>query len=96
MVDRFQFRRTKSSMNIKDNFRDTRHNLNGRRSSGDHYGRPERNECFNNFDMHRGGSLDKSRRARGNKLDSGSRGLQRNVRRNWDRSGGFDGRHSGV
>lgn len=94
MVDRFQSTRTKSSMNIKDNFGDTRHNLNGRRSSGHCYGRTERNERFNDFDMHRGSSVsDKSRRARGNQLDSGSRGLQRNVRRNWDRSGGFDGRH---
>jgi hypothetical protein len=96
MVDWSHSRRTKSSMNIKDNFRDTRRNLNGRRSSGDRYGRTERNERFNDFDMHRGGSLDKSRRTRGNQLASGSRGLQRNVRRNWDRSGGFDGRHSGV
>ncbi|CAD6220252.1 unnamed protein product [Miscanthus lutarioriparius] len=96
MVDRFQSRRTKSSVNVKDNFRDTRRNLNGRQSSGDRYGRTERNERFNDFDMHRSGSLDKSRRTRGNQLGSGSRGLQRNVRRNWDRSGGFDGRHSGI
>lgn len=93
MVDRFQVR-TNSSTNISDNFRGRSFNLNGRRSNGDSYSRTKRNERSNSFDTHHGGPvLDRSRRVRGNQLDNGSRGLQRNGRRNWDRSGVFDGRH---
>ncbi|WVZ62802.1 hypothetical protein U9M48_012504 [Paspalum notatum var. saurae] len=95
MGDRFQSRRAKSSMNIRDNFRDRSSNFNGRRSNGDRYGKVERKERFNSFDMHnRGSVLARDGRAKGNHLLSGSRGSQRNERRNWDRRGGFDGGHS--
>ncbi|CAN6213797.1 unnamed protein product [Urochloa humidicola] len=95
MVEQFQSRRTKSSTDISDNFRGRSRNLNDRQSRGDRYGRTERNGQFNGYGMHHGGPVsNRSRRGRGNQLDNGSRGSQRNVRRNWDRSGDFDGRHS--
>ncbi|CAL5065928.1 unnamed protein product [Urochloa decumbens] len=63
-------------------------------NGGDRHGRTERNGQFNGFGMHHGGPVsNRSRRGRGSQLDNGSRGSQRNVRRNWDRSD-FDGRHS--
>ncbi|OEL13526.1 Zinc finger protein VAR3, chloroplastic [Dichanthelium oligosanthes] len=97
MVDQFQSRRTKSSTNISDNFRGRSRSLNERQPRGDRYSRTKRNEQSNGFDMHRGGEvLDRSRRVRGNQLDNGSRGSQRNVRGNWDRSGDFNGRRSGF
>ncbi|RCV10407.1 hypothetical protein SETIT_2G109900v2 [Setaria italica] len=97
MVDRFQSRRTKSSSNISGNFRGRSHDMNDRQSRGDRYNRTKRNEQFNGFDMHRGGPVsDRARRVRGNQLDNGSRGSQRNVRGNWDRRSDFNGRHSGF
>jgi len=87
MVDRFQSRRTKSSTNTSDNFRGRSRNLNDRQSRGDRYSRMDRNDQSNGFNMHRGGPVsDRSRRVRGNQLDNGSRGSQRN------RSGDFHGR----
>ena len=93
MADRFQSRRTKSPTNTSDNLRGRSRNLNDRQSRGDRYSRTDRNEQSNGFNMHRGGPIsDRSRRVRGNQLDNGSRGSQRNGRRNWDRSGDFHGR----
>ncbi|CAN6209926.1 unnamed protein product [Urochloa humidicola] len=95
MVEQFQSRRTKSPTNISDNFRGRSRNLNDAQSRGDRYGRTERNGQFNGFGTHHGGPVsNRSRRGRGNQLDNGSRGSQRNVRRNWDRRGDFDGKHS--
>ncbi|KAF8690738.1 hypothetical protein HU200_041122 [Digitaria exilis] len=95
MVDQFWSRRSKSSTSISDNFRGRSRNLNDRQSRGDRYSRTKRDEQFDGFDVCHGQQVsDRSRRFRGNQLDNGSRGSQRNVRRNWDRSGDFDSRHS--
>jgi hypothetical protein len=93
IVDRFQSRRTKSSTNGSDNFHGRTRKLNSSRSSGDQNGRTMHNERFNGYDMHHGGQvLDRSRRVRGNEPGNDSRGLQRNARKKWDRSGP-DSRH---
>lgn len=94
MDDRFQSdgRRNRSSVNFSDSSPARGSNSNGRSSSGHRYDRTKRNEQFKSFDMHDGGPpFDRNRRGRTNQLDNSSRGSQRNVRRNWDRSRDFDG-----
>jgi len=80
-------RYSRMDRNTSDNFRGRSRNLNDRQSRGDRYSRMDRNDQSNGFNMHRGGPVsDRSRRVRGNQLDNGSRGSQRN------RSGDFHGR----
>ncbi|CAN6197545.1 unnamed protein product [Urochloa humidicola] len=87
--------RTKRNEQFNGGDRYGRTERNEQFNRGDRYGRTERNGQFNGYGMHHGGPVsNRSRRGRGNQLDNGSRGSQRNVRRNWDRSGDFDGRHS--
>jgi hypothetical protein len=91
IVDRFQSRRTKSS--TKASGLHGRTHLNGRRSIEDQHGRTTRNERFNRYAMHHGGPvLDSTHRVRGNQPGNDSRGLQRNVRKSWDRSGSLGSR----
>ncbi|CAL5089952.1 unnamed protein product [Urochloa decumbens] len=89
------YSRTKRNEQFNGGDRYGRTKRNEQFNRGDHYGRTERNGQFNGFGMHHGGPVsNRSHRGRGSQLDNGSRGSQRNVRKNWDRSGDFDGRHS--